>query len=255
MVVSSDGVDARMTTVALFLAFVLTIACIDLHARWRRSRVANPPPLLRRLPARRVRQIAIAQLLVAAALVVSFSMGGWTLDSVGIDPSEWWAWPVLAGELAFLALVLVYALAVRMLGMTARMRVVANRGNLCAWPRGRVNKWIAVIAFMVFNPFTEELVMRGILIHQWGQLLGSPLLPIAVGFGLNATLHWYQGWRMQLWHALFFTTAVCLLYSPWGLTAAITAHVFGDVLPFLALRNNLRRARKERALRHIQVSK
>ncbi len=86
------------------------------------------------------------------------------------------------------------------------MRLAAVRGNLRVWPRQRSLKIVATIFFVVFNPFTEELVMRGILIHQWGLLLGSPAVPIVVGLVLNSLLHWYQGWRMQLWHALFFAS-------------------------------------------------
>jgi membrane protease YdiL (CAAX protease family) len=162
---------------------------------------------------------------------------------VGIPESGHVLEGILAGEVAFLVLVLVYGLALRAFGVFAVMRTAANRGNLRAWPRGRRDKWISTLCFMVLNPFNEELVMRGILIHQWGLLLGSPILPIALGFALNATMHGYQGARLQAWHALFFATAVYLLYSPWGLTAAITAHVLGDVFPFLYLRHNLRRAR------------
>ena len=51
------------------------------------------------------------------------------------------------------------------------MRLAAVRGNLRVWPRKRSLKIVATIFFVVFNPFTEELVMRGILIHQWGLLL------------------------------------------------------------------------------------
>jgi hypothetical protein len=62
---------------------------------------------------------------------------------------------------------------------------------------------------------------------------------------LNSLLHWYQGWRMQLWHVLFFALAVSLLYSPWGILAAITAHVFGDLAPVISLRRQLLRVRAE----------
>jgi membrane protease YdiL (CAAX protease family) len=123
------------------------------------------------------------------------------------------------------------------------MRLAAARGNLSVWPRRRSHKIFAAVFIMGFNPFTEELVMRGILIHQWGLLLGSAVIPVIVGLVLNALLHGYQGWRMQPWHAMYFATSVALLYSPWGLIAAVTAHVLGDVLPFVHLRRNLQRAR------------
>jgi membrane protease YdiL (CAAX protease family) len=88
--------------------------------------------------------------------------------------------------------------------------------------------------------------MRGILIHQWGEMIGSPVLPVVIGFLLNAALHLYQGWRSQLWHAMFFGAAVYLLYSPWGLAAAMVAHVLGDVLPIVVLRRQLKLIRRSR---------
>jgi hypothetical protein len=45
---------------------------------------------------------------------------------------------------------------------------------------------------------------------------------------------------------MYFAVAVWLLYSPWGLPAAMAAHVLGDVLPILLLRRNLKSAQKAR---------
>ena len=60
---------------------------------------------------------------------------------------------------------------------------------------------------------------------------------------------WYLGrWTGNFSLLLFILSAVTLLYSPWGLAAAITAHVFGDVLPLVFLRRQLRAAHKARRL-------
>ena len=208
-------------------------------------------PLPNRLTNAQLRSFGGRQLLFTVVLFATFQSGAWTGASVGIPPQIRWPETILAGELGFLAVLignLLLLLALRRLGP---MRLVAARGNLRIWPRGRVAKWFAALFIMVFNPFVEELVMRGILIHHWGLMLGSPLLPIAVGFLLNGALHWYQGWRMQTWHAMYFAVAVWLLYSPWGLPAAMAAHVLGDVLPILLLRRNLKSAHnaRRRALR------
>jgi hypothetical protein len=183
------------------------------------------------------------QLMLVGVLAFGYANGAWTTESVGIRSPQLWMESILAGELAFLGLMVAHHLLLLATGQMLTMRLAAARGNLYAWPRRRSHKIVAGIFIMAFNPFTEELVMRGILIHQWGLLMGSAAIPIVVGFVLNSLLHWYQGWRMQLWHALYFGVAVGLLYSKWGLLAAITAHVFGDVVPFLVLRRNLLRAR------------
>jgi hypothetical protein len=238
-----------MLLVAVFLAFNLVLVATHFRATWKRRRDPAAAPAPRRMTAATLRAFGLRQVLLVAMLAVGYALGGWDAKSVGIAfPAELWELSlisVLVGELGFLALALAYALLTFVAGRFETMRLAATRGNLLAWPRRRSHKWWAGLFIMGFNPFTEELVMRGILIHQWGLYLGSPAIPIAVGFLLNSALHWYQGWRMQLWHAMFFALAVTLLYQ-WDLVAAITAHVLGDVAPFIAMKRNLKRARSAR---------
>lgn len=234
-----------MTLVVFLLACNCLLIAGFLRHRHLSRRPGAPPPPKRLTPAELVR-FGFRQLLLTAVLLVTFVNGTWTSQSVGIPRPVNWSETILAGELGFAAVIaanFVLLWATRTFQVT---RMVAMRGNLRVWPRGRLEKWLAVLFIMGFNPFVEELVMRGVLIHQWGQLLGSPVIPIAVGLVLNGALHWYQGARMQLWHGLFFAVAVTLLYSPWGLPAAMVAHVFGDVLPLLTLGRVVRRIRKAR---------
>src|SRR5688572_14329269 len=234
-----------MALVVFFLAFNCLLVTRFLHGHWQRARDPDAHPLARRLPASAVIGFGVRQLVLVAVLAYSWRVGAWDAASVGVHRPDLWMESILAGELAFLGLMIGYTLLLRLAGRVPAMRLAAIRGNLRVWPRQRSLKILAAFFFVVFTPFTEELVMRGILIHQWGLLLGSPVLPIVVGLLLNSLLHWYQGWRMQFWHALFFAVAVSLLYSPWGLVAAITAHVFGDLAPVISLRRQLLRARAE----------
>lgn len=227
----------------VFLAFNVLLIAGFLRQRWRYAHDPDAPPLPRRLTGKRVRAFAIRQLLLVGVLAITWVTGDWTAGSVGIDTrSALWIESIVAGETGFLTLMLVYALLLFVSRRQLTMQRAAARGNLFVWPRKRSHKIVAGIFIMGFNPFTEELVMRGVLIHQWSLILGSTVIPIIVGFVLNSLLHWYQGWRMQLWHALYFAMAVYLLYW-WGLIAAITAHVFGDAMPILTLRRSLRRIR------------
>jgi len=235
-----------MALVILMLFFNCVLVARFLRARWQYTRDPVSHPLPRRLPGRAVIAFGLRQLMLVAVLAYSWHLGAWDAASVGVRHPELWLDSILAGEIGFLALIVAYTLLLRLAGRVRTMRVAALRGNLRVWPRRRSFKILAAILFVIFNPFTEELVMRGILIHQWSLLLGSPVIPIVVGLVLNSLLHWYQGWRMQPWHALYFALAVGLLYSPWGLIAAITAHVFGDLAPVISLRRQLRRARAER---------
>lgn len=236
-----------MALVTLLLAYNFLIVATFVHNRWKLAR-PDAPAAPKRLSRAELVQLGLRQLVLAGLLAYAYSRYRWTPESVGFRPETPLMESILAGEIAFLLVTLAYFAILRVIGKHRSMRLVAVRGNLRVVPRGRAAKWAMAIFIMVFNPFTEEIVMRGILIHQWGLLLGSPAIPIAVGLVLNGALHWYQGWRMQMWHALFFAAAVTLLYSPWGLAAAITAHVFGDVLPLVFLRRQLRAAHKARRL-------
>lgn len=235
-----------MALVACFLTFNVVLLGIYFRQQWQRARQENPPPRATRLSKAELYSFGLRQIFFVTFLAFSHLQGDWTAASVGFHGREYWLYSVLAGELAYLGLALVYALMLRLAGKFAFMRQTAMRGNLRIWPRGRTQKWLAALFIMGFNPFTEEIVMRGVLIHHWGLAIGSPVIPIIVGFVLNGALHWYQGWRMQLWHAMFFTVAVSLLYSSFGLTAAITAHVFGDVMPIVQLRRQQKAARRAR---------
>jgi membrane protease YdiL (CAAX protease family) len=123
-------------------------------------------------------QLGIRQLVLVAVLAYAWHVGAWDAASVGVHHPDLWMESILAGEIGFLALMVGYTLLMWLAGRMRTMRLAAVRGNLRIWPRKRSLKIVATIFFVMFNPFTEELVMRGILIHQWGLLLGSPVVPI-----------------------------------------------------------------------------
>jgi hypothetical protein len=245
-----------MALVILFLLFNCALIVASFRRHWMPDRTADAAPPPKRMTPEMVKSFALRQLFLVVILAVTWMQGAWDIHTVGIGiPAElWMLWLplIVIGELGFLALVVVYALLLRLFGRLETVRHAAVRGNMRVWPRKRSHKIVAAIAIMLFNPFTEELVMRGILVYHWGLVLGSPVIPVIVGFVLNALLHWYQGWRMQLWHALFYCLAVYLLYE-WSLIACITAHVLGDVLPFITLRREQRRVRAAR--RRLQLAK
>lgn len=235
-----------MSLVWFFLLYNLALVREVVVRHWRQARDPSTPAMPRRLSHGQLARFGARQLLFVVVLIVGFALGAWTPESVGIPERIHWPETVLAGEIGFLAALLGNLLLMAALRRVGTMRLVAVRGNLRIWPRGVAAKWVAALFIMVFNPFVEEIVMRGVLIHHWGAILGSPILPIVLGFLLNGALHWYQGWRMQAWHAMYFGIAVALLYSPWGLPAAIAAHVLGDVLPIVLLKRNLKAAHKAR---------
>jgi hypothetical protein len=62
-----------MVLVAFFLVFVVAIAADDLRRRWRRTRMLNPPPLARRLPAARLYQVLTVHVTVALGLTAAIT--------------------------------------------------------------------------------------------------------------------------------------------------------------------------------------
>lgn len=232
--------------IAFFLVACIALVAEDQYRRRLQRRNPAAAPRFRRMDAVRLWRFGARQIVFAAVLAAAWMTGGWSLASIGVHHPEKWLDSVLVGEVGFLLLIVAHSLILFVTRNFPQVRTAGARANARLWPRTAGLKALTILFICVMNPFIEEIVMRGILIHQWGIALGSPVFPIAVGFVLNALLHLYQGWRLQLWHALFFAMSVTLLYSPYGLTAAIVAHIFGDSLPFLFLRRNLRRARAAR---------
>lgn len=177
-------------------------------------------------------------------LSLTYARGGWSAESVGLASALPLPLALLIGVILYGGLALLYDASTKRLDSRADIMQAAFRANASLWPRQRNAKVWAGIAIMVLNPVTEEVLMRGILVHQLGQLTGSPVIPIAVGLVVNGVLHSYQGPRMIAWHMLFYGFTIALLYSPLGLIGAIRAHVAGDAIPIITLRHQAREWRE-----------
>lgn len=183
------------------------------------------------------------QLILVCALFFYFDERSWTAESVGLR------WDSL--EIAFMYGTWSYVL----LGV-ALVVIFKLRGNLSMqadnsmatmaylWPRARRQKIAMVIAVCFFNPITEEIVYRGILVHQLGRALGGYELPLVLGLFVSLGNHAYQGWRAIFAHTLFYIVAVTLLFSEAGLLGAIVMHFMGDFAPVFGMRRSLRRYRE-----------
>jgi membrane protease YdiL (CAAX protease family) len=97
------------------------------------------------------------------------------------------------------------------------------------------------VSVCVLNPLNEELIYRGVLIFAFGNLIGDFTIVIPAAFLLNLVVHLYQGVGTLLFHALFFLTAVAILFSPLGLLGAVSFHFAGDLIPIATFPVQLRR--------------
>ena len=181
------------------------------------------------------------QLVSVAYLAFEYHRGGWTAASVRL------AAPVPA-PVAFVFGCILYAPALFLLTATlkrAGLYEAAEETNLRLmarfWPREPAQKAFAVLAIGGLNPFTEELLFRGILVAQMAAVTHA--WPVAIAAGLIATVanHAYQGKLPLTTHVPMYFLAVLMLASPLGLPAAIGFHFAADLAPILTLRRDARR--------------
>lgn len=240
-----------MSHEATFVLLCMLLVLVQItSALWsaRKSRRSSEPVLLpRRMPISRARIFLIWQIELVVVFALFFHTGRWTPASVGLAKAVEPFLAFLIGAIAYCAIVLVYTALVSAAGMTARQARSALRVNASLWPRTPGARLVAGLAIIGLNPVTEELLMRGILVHQFSRVLGSPAVPILVGLVLNALLHAYQGPKQVIWHATFYGCSIALLFSPLGLTGCIGFHFLGDALPILSLPQQALRCRRARA--------
>ncbi len=113
-------------------------------------------------------------------------------------------------------------------------------------PRNPAKRCLMIAVICAFNPFTEEVLYRGLLVHQTALLSARPWIPVVLGGVVILLGHAYQGWRAAPRHLAFFASTIALMYSRYGLGAAIAAHVLGDAVPLLGYRESLRAYTVER---------
>jgi len=121
------------------------------------------------------------------------------------------------------------------------------------WPRQIGEKIKAVIAVCLLNPFTEELIYRGVLVYFLGVFIGNFWLAAAIGLAFSLAVHLYQGAWSIPFHFLFHGTAILLVLSPLGLVACFGFHFAGDLVPVAALKKNMYAWRDRQRLRRRHV--
>jgi membrane protease YdiL (CAAX protease family) len=227
----------------LFLSVeVLLFYAVVQWARSRRFRLGQTGGRPRRTQAR---SWLVWQLLLVASIAATYHEGDWTLSSVGLE-SEWgWLPSAILGAAAYIPLLVFIVSAYRLARQRDALPLAALQVIRGSWPSRRIEKLFFLLALLL-NPFTEEFVFRGIIVHQ----LGTDILPLPVAAGLGLALfllaHLYQGGQAIPFHTAFFGTTIILLYSPLGLAGCIGFHIVGDFYPwaffFLALRRRDRNA-------------
>ncbi|MGF1938877.1 MAG: CPBP family intramembrane glutamic endopeptidase [Nostoc sp. ChiQUE02] len=116
-------------------------------------------------------------------------------------------------------------------------------------PRQKLQRILFLIAVCILNPITEELIFRGVIVHQLGIYINNYYLAILLGLFVTIGNHIYQGRLHIITHLIFYIFTVTLLYSDVGLVGSIGFHLAGDIYPFMRLKyeaNNYKKRRRER---------
>ncbi len=155
----------------------------------------------------------------------------------------------LLGFASYVVLIGLYKYIVRFLGMERRELANSYVVLRCIWPRSERRRR-KLLAVLLANPFTEELIYRGFLVFYLGHLFDSILLFSIVGLVVCLTIHLYQGVKMLHFHALFCIASILMLLSPLGLVGCFGFHLAGDIIPFAGMRQALDAWRAQRRLEH-----
>jgi hypothetical protein len=171
--------------------------------------------------------------------------GGWTWTAIGVSSTVSPPVAFAAGCCLYLVCRLSWAVVAWARGRAIEDAEAAFRVLAREWPRSRIAKSFAMIGDCL-NPFTEEIISRGMLVRL-PVSLGAPVaLTVAVGLLLNLGAHAYQGTCSLPYHAVIFVLSVMILFSPLGLVGAIGCHFVADVMPVLCIRRTVSWIRRSR---------
>lgn len=194
----------------------------------------------------------------------------WTFASIGFTSQMDWTWSIVVGMVYAILFAFAHDELVARLSLQPSEELSSNNAMYLrtSLPRGKLAQMMSYFDTIVFHPVYEEIIFRGFFVYYVGHLLSSPLAGAGIGLVLCVWLHLYQGGKRILPVAFFFLSTVLLLYSSFGLLAAIAFHVAcnarvkrhtrqraQEYLEFVqACRDTESVKRRERQKDHIQVN-
>lgn len=241
-------------------AFVLSLFSVIgalarlVPASWTRkqsatARAVQASSAARAKPRRRTARATLTHYAIMSLLLWALYSGhAWTRRSVGISRHDSLAVSAIAGLLIFWALLGLYGVAVQLLNLRESERRANLRIGFGMLPTNARARCIVIAVVCLVNPIVEELIFRGLLVHQSAALYGNLPRALLLGALVNATNHAYQGFRSVPFHLLVYSATVGLMYSRYGLIASIAFHYAGDAVPLLSLQDRLRDYRGARRI-------
>lgn len=180
---------------------------------------------------------------------------GWDAPSVGLKFEVLTVFSLIIGLVCYCIFVLIVN---KILNILRVSQIVENDAYLVSVrliPRQKLQKILFLIAVCILNLITEELIFRGVLVHQLGIYINNYYLAIILGLFVSVGNHIYQGRLHIITHTIFYIFTVTLLYSDVGLVGSIGFQLVGDIYPFMRLKyeakNYKKRRREERSAKYV----
>ena len=180
--------------------------------------------------------------------------GGIGFSDFGASASIHPVYAFIAGVAVYFVILGVIELSAKALGLRERLHDLSFETMRMIWPRNRLQKTVAFVGVCFLNPFTEEIVYSGILVHHFGEYIGDFATAAVIGIVLSLAAHMYQGSWSLPFQALFHGAAVALILSPLGLFACFGLHFAGDLIPVVTMRANMKSWSDRRRSRRIRRS-
>ncbi|MBN3884815.1 MAG: CPBP family intramembrane metalloprotease [Nostoc sp. JL34] len=173
---------------------------------------------------------------------------GWDAPSVGLKFETLPVFSLIIGLICYCTFVLIVNKILKLLRVSQIVEDDAYLVSVRLIPREKLQRILFLIAVCILNPMTEELIFRGVLVHQLGIYINNYYLTIILGLFVTLGNHIYQGRLHIITHIIFYIFTVTLLYSDVGLIGSIGFHLAGDIYPFMWLKyqvNNYKQRRRE----------
>ena len=193
-------------------------------------------------------QIFQQQFIFAVFIALGFILGAFDLSALGASETVHPIVAMLIGFVIYFPVLGLIELSAHISGLREKYHDLSFLTMRSLWPRNQEEKIIALIAVCLMNPFTEEIVYRGILVHMFGEEIGMIWVAAAIGLLISVGAHLYQGSWAIPFHLIFHGVAILLLLSPLGLFACFGLHIAGDCIPVLLMKKNMKEWAKRKKL-------
>ncbi len=114
-------------------------------------------------------QIVGQQLVVLIIVVTVAIFTGFDLYDLGVSKTVNPIVAFIVGFIVYFVVLLLIELTARILGIRKRLHDASFETMRLIWPRHPTQKVLAIVGVCLLNPFTEEMIYRGVLVHFFGK--------------------------------------------------------------------------------------